>query len=158
MVDVKSDQLKTIDAEKQDYLEPGVQGGRQRVAQFSVDLTDVGSNENAFLIDLPPNAILEEVNLFQDASDTTDFNIGDANSLAAIVDGLPINQEIFIRAGESETSGTNGLSQDDFLKPLWEVLGYSSREAAGRAIRLIATPVGTPGDNMLYGFIRYTID
>lgn len=159
MSDVKSTQVQALDKEPQQVLQTGILGGRARVAQFVVDLTDATQNDNIYLIDLPVNAVLLEMFLFQDAADTTNFDIGDSNSADAILDGQAINQDKAVRAGRNNTTGTNGLSAPDFHKQLWEVLGYSSRVAAGRSIRLTATaPSSNPGDNKLYGYITYVVD
>jgi hypothetical protein len=158
LADVKSDQVTTLDAEPTQVLQTGILTGRLRVAQFKVDLTDVGASDTAFLIDLPVNATLLELNLFQDGADSTAFDIGDSNDADGIVDGQAVNQEYSLKAGTSNTTGTNGMTSDDFQKQLWEVLGYSSRVAAGRAIRLQATFGSEPADNTVYGYVVYAVD
>lgn len=158
MADVKSTQVQTLDAEPTEVLKTGVLGGRERVAQFTLDLTSIGSSDVGYLTDLPTNATLLELNLFQDGSDATVFDIGDSNDADAIVDGQAVNQEYSIKAGADNTTGSNGMGPSDFQKQLWEVLGYSSRVAAGRSIRLVLTPGSEPADNLLYGYIRYVVD
>ncbi len=158
MADVKSAQVQTLDAEPTEVLEPGVLAGRVRIAKFSVDLTDVTGSDVAYCIDLPPNAVLHEVRLFQDGSDSTSFDFGDSNSADGILDGQAINQEVSIQAANNNTTGTNGFSPEDWFKPLWEALGYSSRIAAGSRIRLKLTPGSEPADNTIFGTITYVVD
>ena len=158
MADVKSNQVQALDKEPQDHLSTGILTGRERVAQFKVDLSNANSGDNVYLIDLPVNAYILELNLFQDASDTTSFDVGDANQADGILDGQAINQTVTVRAANSNTTGTNGMGPDDFQKRLWEVLGYSSQVAAGSAIRLTAVPQSSPGSNNLFGYIRYVVD
>jgi len=158
MADVKSAQVTALDAEPTEVLEPGTLGGRVRIAKFSVDLTDVGSGDVAYCIDLPPNAVLHELRLFQDGSDSTTFDFGNTTQPDGILDGQAINQELSIQAANNNSTGTNGFSPEDWFKPLWEAMGYSSRVAAGSRIRLKLTPGSEPANNTVFGTITYVVD
>lgn len=158
MADVFSPQVQALDKEPQEVLATGILGGRIRVAQFNVDLTDVGSSDYANLIDLPASAYLLEVNLHQDASDGTLFDLGDDNKVDGIIDGQAIDQTLTIRAAQNNSTGTNGMGPEDFHKQLWEVLGYTSRVAPKRNIRLRLTPNSEPADFNIFGSIFYVTD
>ena len=158
MADVKSTQVAALDAEPTQVLQTGVLGGRQRIAQFEVDLTAAGSGDSVYLIDLPVNATVRTIDIFQDGADTATFDIGDSNDQDGVIDGQAINQTLSVKAGGNNSTGTNGMSPADFQKQLWEILGYASRVAAGRRIRLTAVPGSAPGGNRLFGSITYVVD
>lgn len=154
----KSVQVNNLDQEPRNVLQTGVQGGRVRVAQFELNLEGEASGTVFTLADLPVNATVLEINLFQTASSTTTFDIGDSNDQDRIIDGQAINQELVVKAGRNNTTGTNGLAAEDFLKQLWEVLGYASRVAAGRSIRLSAKANAQVGTGKIFGAIYYVVD
>lgn len=158
---LKSKQVEALDQEPRQVLQTGVLGGRVRIAQFEVDLEGEADGTPIEILDLPVNAVLVRVNLFQDASgDTTTYNVGDSNDPDGIIDGQTIDQSLRVSIDRQTNSGDNGMKGDDFLKQLWEVLGYSSRVAAGRSVRLTLTPDGSAANDgtKVFGNVMYVVD
>jgi len=154
-----SKQIDTLDAEPTQVVEPGVLGGRVRTAFFELDLGGEGSNTVFDLIDLPPNAVLKRIELRQTTSSSTNLDIGDSNDADAIIDGQAVDQNLTVSMANVGNTGTNGMDPADFGKQLWEVLGYSSRIAAGSKIRLQATnPSAAVSSAKLFGVIEYVLD
>lgn len=158
MAEVKSPQIQALDQEPAEELRTGILGGRLRIAKFRLDFTDWTIGDKAFLVDLPATAIVNEIRLVSDdTTDTQTVNVGDVNFPDGLLETVFINPDTVLKAGQGAFISGNGLRNADFLKPLWEALGYSSRAAARGRIRLILTSSGAQ-QGILFGSIGYVTD
>jgi len=139
-------------------LQTGILGGRVRVAQVELNLEGESSGTTFELTDLPSNAVIQRIEAHQDASSTTNFDIGDVNKNDGIIDGQSVDQTLTLSMA-NQNGGTNGMGPADFQKQLWEVLGYSDRIVSGGNIRLQArNPSSSVGSGKLYFTIHYVVD
>jgi len=160
---LKSEQAADLDAEPQKVLQTGVLGGRERTASFVLNTAGEGDESVFDLIDLPVKAVVKDIKLkFADWGTGRTLDIGATIDADRIVDGLDVASAGTTKVSlADENGGTNGLSGEDYLTQLWDVLGYASRVAAGRAIRVRATLGGGAApntDGALIGQITYVVD
>lgn len=153
----ESTQITALKAEPEQKLSTFERGGRRRVAQFVLNLEGEGANTIFELIDLPPNAAITNIELYQDTSSTTTFDVGDSNKQDGLIDGQAVNQALTVSLA-NQNGGTNGLGPGDFTKKLWSVLGYASTVAAGSKIRVTAKANSAVSSGKLYGNIEYVTD
>lgn len=154
----KSIQAEALDREPTDVLQTGILGGRLRTAQFELNLEGEAAGTVFDLTELPSNAVIQRIELRQNTSSTTQFDIGDKSGNDRVVDGQAINQNLTLSV-TSPNGGTNGMDLADFQKQLWEVLGYNDRIEPGGNIRLQArNPSAAVSSGKLFGSIFYVVD
>lgn len=154
----ESKQLQKVNGTPAEALPATTLHGRKRVAQFELNLEGETSGTVFDLIPLPNNAVITRIELHQNTSSTTVFDIGDSNTNDAILDGQAVNQNVTI-SPTNLPAGTNSMTIEDFQKELWEILGYASRSEADGDVTLQArNPSTSVSSGKLFGLIEYVVD
>lgn len=90
----------------------------------------------------------------------TDWSAGDGTAISVdcLCDGEDLHLASFASGGPANRlgKGTNGLAENLFMKPLWQVAGVSADPGAGVEYDIVMQSVGDPAGCTLIWVITYT--